>query len=176
MPNPPQAPSVDQYQRKYYGFFGKLGEYQTEVKYLQTSLNIKQLNHIRLVDSIPGSNEWSVRELFQRGVDQKRVDNEINEYFKSKTQQKFFNPLTIVMLPMKNNQVGNGVVEKGNLESDLMKEGDYKIIEAEDYYKFRVHSHQAYSELHLTNPSHDKPQSAAHIISFLSRTFQKVRV
>ena len=56
------------------------------------------------------------------------------------------------MLPMRNNQVGDGVLEKGNLESDLMKDGDYKIIEAENYYKFRVHYHQAFSELHV-NPN-----------------------
>ena len=35
------------------------------------------------------------RELFQRGINIDRVNNEINNYFMSTEQQKFFNPLTI---------------------------------------------------------------------------------
>ena len=149
--NIPTPPVVEKYLRTYYGYYGMLGEYATQVKYLQSSLNLGELNDITLVDTIPGSNEWSVRELFQRGVNEARVKNEICTYFKRLDQQKFFNPLTIVVLPMQGNRVAENIKETG-LYDEKKYEDEYQIIEAKDFYKIRKHKDAPqYSQL-LINP------------------------
>ena len=49
---PPPPPPVDRYSKKYLGYFGMLGEYETQVKYIQSSFNLEQLADIKLVDNI----------------------------------------------------------------------------------------------------------------------------
>ena len=181
----PIPPIQSKYTQKYYGAFGKLGDYATKVKYLQTTIKIDQLDQITRVDTIPGSQEWGVRELFQRGINIDRVNNEINNYFMSTEQQKFFNPLTIALLPMENGQVVEEILEKGDLKDDEIFENegvgenalDYKIIEAKDFYKFRIlETATQYSEIHI-NP--DKVELVAidgqHRLTSLKKLYAKYK-
>src|SRR5512140_1280555 len=96
---PPANP--EKYDRKRLGYFGELGEgANISIKFIQTAISKKDLDEISLVQSIPGSETWRVRDLFQRDVDQNRVLDEILPYLQDTEKVKFFNPLTLVLLPM----------------------------------------------------------------------------
>ena len=62
-----------EYTNDFYGIYGIMGEEDTAVKYLQTAIDIDDLDRLTLVEDISGSEEWSVRDLFQRDVDRDRV-------------------------------------------------------------------------------------------------------
>ena len=65
------------------------------------------VNQIKLVEDIPEEAlvDWSLEELFQRDIDQKRVQTElVNRYLNDPRKISFFNSLTIALLPK------NGVI------------------------------------------------------------------
>ena len=80
----------------YYGEFGTGGN--SQISFIQTGLKATQLKKISLISEIPGSEKWQVRDLFQREVDQKRVNESILPYLQS-DRVKFFNPITLTILP-----------------------------------------------------------------------------
>jgi hypothetical protein len=129
------------YNKTKYGYFGELGTgANAHVRFLQTALSADELDGITLIENIPGSERWDVQDLFQRDVDKERVTREILPYLKDKTKVKFFNPLTLALLPLS----ANGQT----IESDLphvvptqVDDGEhpYSVFEWDGYYKFLLH-------------------------------------
>lgn len=87
----------------HYGTTGKIGDgANAEIYYLQSSLTMKELAEIKLLIDIPGSEKWNIKDLFQRNVDRTRITGPdgLIEYFKDANQVKYFNPITLVLLPI----------------------------------------------------------------------------
>ena len=73
------------------------------VPYFATVMPLQDLvNQIKLVEDLPEEVllDWSLEELFQRDIDQKRVERElVNHYLNDSRKISFFNSLTIALLP-----------------------------------------------------------------------------
>jgi hypothetical protein len=135
-------PTIDvAYNKTKYGYFGELGTgANAHVRFLQTALSVDELDSVTLIENIPGSETWDVRDLFQRDVDKERVTQEILPYLKDKNRVKFFNPLTLALLPM----ATNGQTIEGSLPHIVSRqvtenEHVYTLFEWEGYYKFGRH-------------------------------------
>jgi hypothetical protein len=131
------------------GFFGELGKStEARVRFLQTGLTGEDLDSITLIEQIPGSEMWEVRDLFQRDVDKERVTKEILPYLKDTAKVKFFNPLTLALLPLSDN---GQVILKDLPYVEACpdpKGGPYTVLEWPGYYKFSCHRDvPAYSKL-----------------------------
>lgn len=146
---PPPSTPVD-YNAKRHGFFGQLGEGDNaHIKYLQTAITREELDQITLIQNIPGSEQWDVKDLFQRDVDDDRVEKGILPYFRDESKVKFFNPLTLLLLPM---QEGGVAAQRDVAFVDGYKEQEngheYEIYERAGHFKFKVHqTNRAYSML-----------------------------
>ena len=71
------------------------------IRYYLTSVPLALLTRaFRLVEDIPGSEDWGYDAIFQRDIDEDRVKEELlNDYLLIPDKFKFFNPLTIALLP-----------------------------------------------------------------------------
>ena len=132
------------------GYYGELGEgANAKICFIQTAINRTELDSITLIENIPGSESWDVRDLFQRDVDKKRVTDRILPYLKDLTKVKFFNPLTLMVLPLDDSgtRVEQSVIYVEPREET--EEGhQYRILERPNYYQFRVHVEKsAFSEV-----------------------------
>ena len=79
MAMPPSKPvTYNQSLPGVYGAFGAGGGLQAF--YLQSAITPVDLEKISLISEIPGSERWSVRDLFQRDVDNDRVTNGLLPY------------------------------------------------------------------------------------------------
>ncbi len=90
------------YTNYHFGIAGQFGDGgNAEVHYLQTSLRMKELESLKLLVDIPESEKWGVKDLFQRTIDRDRITGPggLVPYFKDKSQVKYFNPITLVLLP-----------------------------------------------------------------------------
>ena len=123
------------YNESMVGVAGEIGAGRYGVRYLQGAIPIAEIDRLTLVSELPDSERWHVRQLFQRDIDKKRVLEEIMPYFKHAQKIKFFNPLTIVLMPMD----GLGHVLEGVNEKQLppVVEGELslQVFEAEGHYK-----------------------------------------
>ena len=74
---------------------------QIPIRYFLTSIPLASLTRcFRLVEDIPGSENWGYNAIFQRDIDEDRVREELlEEYLLVPDKFKFFNPLTIALLP-----------------------------------------------------------------------------
>lgn len=82
------------------GVFGEFGAGAgVQALYLQSALEPTKLDRISLLSDIEGSEKWSVRDLFQREVDQRRVQTRLIPYLTETDKVKFFNPLTLTLMP-----------------------------------------------------------------------------
>src|ERR1051326_3622821 len=89
------------YNKQKYGYFGELGHgAHARIRFLQSAVTKDELDHITLIENIPGSERWDIRDLFQRDVDMTRVEESILPYLRDPTKVKFFNPITLVLLPL----------------------------------------------------------------------------
>ena len=79
---------------------GVIGGRDLQVNYIQLNLPVTEIDILGLVSEIPGSEQWPVRQLFQRDIDVELVTKEIIPYFQSGDKVKFFNPLTIAVMPI----------------------------------------------------------------------------
>jgi len=89
----------------HYGITGKIGDgANAQIFYLQTSLNMKDLSDIKLLVEIQGSEEWGIKDLFQRNIDRSRIVGKdgLKNYFQDTNQVKYFNPIALVILPTDN--------------------------------------------------------------------------
>lgn len=133
----PPAISVT-YNKTKHGYFGELGTgANAHVRFLQTALSADELDSITLIENIPGSERWDVQDLFQRDVDKERVTREILPYLKDKTKVKFFNPLTLALLPLAPN--GQSILSDlpHVVPASVEENGhSYSVYEWDGYYKF----------------------------------------
>ena len=133
----PQLPkmSAKKYNEEMSGIAGEIGSGRYGVRYLQTAISISEIDRLTLVAELPDSERWHVRQLFQRDIDMERVQGEIMPYFKNPEKIKFFNPLTIVLMPMD----GDGRVLQGvkevKLPADPQNDFQGVLWEAEGHYK-----------------------------------------
>ena len=122
------------------GYFGEFGTGSgAQIFYLQTAIQPRQLDKITLISDIKGSETWKVRDLFQREVDNERVEKGLLPYFQDKNKVKFFNPLTLTILPL--SEDGSSIdakmpfIEKKELKQDGYQ---YECFERPGYYRFKV--------------------------------------
>lgn len=139
------------YRKEKWGYYGELGDgANAKIRFLQTVISHDELDDIELISNIPGSEKWDVRDLFQRDVDEERVTKDILPYMQDKNKIKFFNPLTLIILPMDEN--GRDVLKDIDYiyPSHEEYEGhEYECYEKKGYYKFRIHkADKAYGQIH----------------------------
>ena len=130
---------MEQFNQHIPGFYGEFGTGgNTQIFFVQCGIRPADLKKVTLIGEIPGSESWSVRDLFQRDVDVGRVTNSLLPYLHDNTKVKFFNPLTLTLLPIDsaNHQI---ITEIPSLEIREQQEKDTKWIyhEVADYYRFR---------------------------------------
>ena len=152
MVKPPKVPTskYDQTILGSYGEFGSGGGLQAF--YLQASIKAQSINKLSLVSELKGSERWPVRELFQRDVDIGRIHAEAGliEYLKGEEKIKFFNPLTITVLPMDESglQVESNltrVTETEHVDADNLT---WEVLERSPYYRFSwIKNQPAYAKL-----------------------------
>jgi len=121
------------------GYFGRFGTgSDAQVIFLQSAITPRQLKDITLISDIPGSETWSVRDLFQRDVDTSRVEEKILPYFKDPEKVKFFNPLTLTALPI-DPATHDIVIRPPGVDErrDRFDGREYDVLEAPDFYRFR---------------------------------------
>ena len=106
--------------------------------YLQATIAPSELNRVSLISDISGSERWPVRDLFQRDVDNERISEKLLPYLQDKGKIKFFNPLTLTVLPMADH--GSAVLAEMPpvTESQLPEEDSYrKCLTQGAYYRVR---------------------------------------
>ena len=106
--------------------------------YLQSTIAPAELNRVSLISDISGSERWPVRDLFQRDVDNERITEKLLPYLQDDGKIKFFNPLTLTVLPMADH--GNAVLAEmpAIVESQLQEGGPYrKCLTQDGYYRVR---------------------------------------
>ena len=138
MPDLPQAPQII-YNHAKMGMYGELGEgANARIRFLQTVITRDDLDKITLISNIPGSETWDVRDLFQRDVDEERVSNQILPYLRNKHLVKYFNPVTLILLPL----AANGFEVLKDIECivpTIGEDGVRECYEKEGYYKFLIY-------------------------------------
>ena len=128
-----------QYDRSIPGVYGEFGAgAAVKAFYIQSTLTPAQLSWVSLISEIAGSERWAVRDLFQREVDIERVTSGLLPYLQESDKIKFFNPLTLTVLPM--DASGQTVlkdmpgVEDGPVEMDGR---EWQCLERRDLYRVR---------------------------------------
>lgn len=149
-PIQPHGPIYDQELNGFYGAFGTGAN--AKIVYLQSAIEPRDLHKISLISDIKGAEKWSVRDLFQRDVDVDRVTKGLIPYFKDEGKVKFFNPITLTLLPV--NENGDVLQEIPSIvESRSIIEGvEYLIFEAEGLFQFKIpifHEQPSYSQSSL---------------------------
>ncbi len=124
------------------GIYGELGEgANAKVRFLQTVITREDLESITLISNIPGSEKWDVRDLFQRDVDDERVSSEIIPYLKDKSLVKYFNPITLILLPHENGrELLNNIEYIEPVENN--EENIKETYESNGYYRFDIFKHE----------------------------------
>ena len=98
-PLPPITPKP--YNQRLHGVYGEFGSGAgLQAFYLQSAIPPATLARISLISDIKGSERWPIRDLFQRDVDDDRVTGSLLPYLQDIQKIKFFNPLTLTVLPM----------------------------------------------------------------------------
>tara|TARA_B100000315_G_scaffold260337_1_gene320949 strand:- start:1716 stop:3515 length:1800 start_codon:yes stop_codon:yes gene_type:complete len=130
------------YNQKVSGFFGEFGAGgDTKISFIQTGLKPAQLEKVKLISEIRGSEKWSVRDLFQREVNNDRVTNEILPYIRDRNKVKFFNPLTITLLPLEDAEATSEIsreIPEFECSDETDSDGHSWVVhEALPFYSFR---------------------------------------
>lgn len=127
------------YNQELRGFYGEFGTgSNTQIFFLQTGLTPAQLKKVALISEIRGSEAWPVKDLFQREVDEKRVTNRLLPYFRAPDKVKFFNPITLTVLPI-DPQTNLVLPDMPALQPFVMKEDgqEWRAVECPGYFRFR---------------------------------------
>lgn len=127
------------YDERIRGVFGTFGAGMgIRVCFLQAALEATELSKIQLVSEIPGSDRWPVRDLFQRDVDTKRVESSILPWLQDDEKVKFFNPLTLTLVPV--DPASNRILgEVPSLQKSVIEDSDgrWTVHERKGLYRFR---------------------------------------
>lgn len=70
-----------------------------QVTYLQTVFCLGDLEQITLAEELPGSDNWPIRDLFQRDIDHHRVQNQILPWLRDGQRIKFLPPIVLALIP-----------------------------------------------------------------------------
>lgn len=127
------------YNQQISGFFGTFGTgAECQIFFLQAGLRPTELDRLTLISDIPGAETWSVRDLFQREVDAERVTNSLIPYLQDQAKVKFFNPLTLTLLPfdpLSNELLPNlHELSKGQ---ELIDGTSWETLELGGFFRFR---------------------------------------
>jgi hypothetical protein len=146
MKPPKPAPKYTHIKRGYCGEMGHSGD--LTVRYIQSGITIDDLDYLTLVDKIPESHHWNISDLLQRQIDYERVEKQIVPYLIDESKVKFFNPLTLVILP----KAGISRIEATPpcLTETEITENEYKyhVVEYPDIFALRVYREEpAYSSI-----------------------------
>ena len=126
----------NQQMRGVYGEFGSGAGLQAF--YLQTAVTPAMLDKISLISDIKGSERWPIRDLFQRDVDNERVTDSLLPYLQDAEKIKFFNPLTLTVLPMDEKKATVLRRMPKVTERTMDEDGHtWKILERERFYRVR---------------------------------------
>lgn len=126
------------YNQTFYGFFGEFGSgANAKIFYLQSALKPSDLEKITLISDIPGAETWSVRDLFQRDVDNDRVTKGLIPYFKDPGKVKFFNPLTLTILPIdeRTREILTDMQDV-HVDTEEIDGREWLVFEAEGLYRY----------------------------------------
>ena len=123
-------PSTEQqYNHQLPGVYGQFGTGAgVHAFYLQSALTPPQLDWVSLISDLRGSERWPVRDLFQRDVDNERITESLLPYLQDEEKIKFFNPLTLTLLPISEND--DSVLSQMPMEEaeSSMQEGDHEWV------------------------------------------------
>lgn len=164
----PMPPEVDTYTDKKWGIYGELGSGgNVRVRFIQTALKDTELDSIRLISDIPGSEKWPIKDLFQREVNQSRVSSDIIPYLKNDEEIKFFNPLTLIVLPMSRN---TQAIQKQLDFIEEIESSEGYVIEKDTYFKFHIQKNMDYAFIEWDrNKCHLVAVDGQHRLSALKR-------
>ncbi|MBI1925911.1 DGQHR domain-containing protein [Candidatus Poribacteria bacterium] len=97
------------------------------IRYYLTNVRLSALEEcFKLVEDIPESANWGYNAIFQRDIDDDRVENELlRKYLLNANKFKFFNPLTIALLPFDAKE--NQILDKYPEGSRAEKNGKWQI-------------------------------------------------
>ena len=137
----------NQQMRGVYGEFGSGAGLQAF--YLQTAVTPAMLDKISLISDIKGSERWPIRDLFQRDVDNERVTDSLLPYLQDAEKIKFFNPLTLTVLPMDEKKATVLRRMPKVTERTMDEDGHtWKILERERFYRVRwIDDHHEWAQL-----------------------------
>ena len=127
------------YNQEIGGFFGTFGTgADCQIFFLQVGLRPTELDRLTLISDIPGAETWSVQDLFQREVDSDRVTHSLIPYLKDRAKVKFFNPLTLTLLPFDpiSNQLLPNLHEL-QVKEEVIDEATWQCLELEGFFRFR---------------------------------------
>lgn len=89
--------------------WGSFNLSQTPIPYYQTVFSLEEVSkELELVENLPSDlrSKWRLEELFQREIDWERVEDKIvNGYLRRPDKIKFFNSLTVALLPLDANRM-----------------------------------------------------------------------
>lgn len=137
-----------QYGHRLHGVYGRFGSGAgVEAFYLQTALSPAQLDWVSLISDVRGSERWPVRDLFQRDVDDDRITAYLLPYLQDVEKTKFFNPLTLTLLPMEEDEVLREMPTFN--QTKLQEDGlSWEVLERPDYHRVRwIHDEPYYALL-----------------------------
>jgi len=137
MPKSIRPPRPRAYNQEKFGVYGEFGSSAgIRVFYLQTTISPDELKKITLISDIKGSERWPVLELFQRDVDNDRVEKELLAYLRKPGTIKFFNPLTLTTLPFDGEAIHQPIpiISKTSMNED---EQEWMAWTHDDFYRFR---------------------------------------
>ena len=138
-----------------YGVWGTLGGGSScEVHFLQTIITGDDIDNVKKISEIPESQKWKIKDLFQRNVNNKRVSDEIVPYLNDDKKIKFFNPLTLIILP-------HDLKLKIDKEVPLLEKEDFtddigitfNAIKKDGYYRFGTSSEPFFAKLEWNSNS-----------------------
>jgi len=125
------------YNHRLHGVYGQFGTGAgVRAFYLQSILTPDQLDWVSLISDISGSEQWPVRDLFQRDIDNERITESLLPYLQDEEKIKFFNPLTLTLLPMEENS-GQVLRQMPRMiESSANEDGnEWDFIERKNYHR-----------------------------------------
>jgi len=127
------------YNQSLSGVFGEFGQGGgAQIFFVQTTIRPEELDKIALVGDIEGSEQWEVRDLFQREVDIERVSEGLVPYLLDENSIKFFNPLTLTFIPP---QAGKNdftaVIPEMDYTSQEIDGHPYQCLENGGKFRFR---------------------------------------
>jgi len=132
------------YNQRLRGVYGEFGAGDgKQIIYLQGNISPERLKKVvHLINEIPGSERWGIRDLFQREVDEERVTNSLIPYFMDGNKVKFFNPITLTLLPS-SDEAGGFQIKKELLNVEFSEkdeedsDGFNRFAEGKGYFRFK---------------------------------------